>query len=152
MRLVALLTIVLAAGCAVHKAANKKGVEPDRVAECITLTCLQSMETAELVERRELENGETVYFYRMLRRQGSTARAVFHAGADVFTLGLWEVVATPAEGAIQNNEHFVVEATCNAENQCRDLKFHELRGRAPETNGAPLSETPSEGAAPATGE
>ncbi len=33
-----------------------------------------------------------------------SARAFFHGVSDVFTLGLWEVVATPVEGAFNGTE------------------------------------------------
>ena len=33
-----------------------------------------------------------------------TGRAVFHGAADVITLGLWEVVGTPVEGAFDGTE------------------------------------------------
>lgn len=31
-------------------------------------------------------------------------RAVFHGAADLVTLGLWEIVATPTEGAFSGDE------------------------------------------------
>lgn len=33
-----------------------------------------------------------------------TGRAVFHGAADVFTLGLWEVVGTPTEAVLDGQE------------------------------------------------
>ncbi len=36
------------------------------------------------------------------------ARAVGHGVLDVCTLGLWEIIGTPVEGAISNNRRFIV--------------------------------------------
>ncbi len=113
--LLALVALTAIAGCSVSRAANKTGVELRTAASCQKLSCLQALPTSELVEKTEIDDdsGENAYVFRMQRRQGSTGRAVFHAGADVLTLGLWEVVGTPAEGAIQNNKQFVVRAQCS---------------------------------------
>ena len=35
---------------------------------------------------------------------GKAGRALFHGAADVVTLGLWELVATPMEGVFDGDE------------------------------------------------
>jgi hypothetical protein len=42
-----------------------------------------------------------------------TGRAFFHGAADVFTLGLWEVVGTPTEAAF-NGKKMAFEVTYDA--------------------------------------
>ena len=39
-----------------------------------------------------------------LEKFTKAGRAVFHGAADVLTLGLWEVVGTPTEGAFNGTE------------------------------------------------
>lgn len=123
-----LLLLILHAGlsgCSVYQAADKRGADPLDVLRCETLTCLQAFDSAETIERQSLANGETRHFIRMLRRQGSTGRAVFHAGANLISYGLWEFVAAPAEGALQEEDFFVVHAVC-VDNACRDVRLYEL--------------------------
>ena len=35
--------------------------------------------------------------------EANAARAAVHAGADILTLGLWEVIGTPSEALLQGN-------------------------------------------------
>jgi outer membrane protein assembly factor BamE (lipoprotein component of BamABCDE complex) len=54
----------------------------------------------------ETKNGEKVdvfKFFQGYSKTAKTARALAHGVADVYTLGLWEVVGTPIEG-IANGE------------------------------------------------
>ena len=93
---------------------------------CETSACLKTLRTAEVVERTELENGDTKYLMRIQKRQGSIIRALGYGTAAVFTLGLSEVVATPLEGAIQNDKQMAVEAVCDGDDQCHRLVIAQL--------------------------
>jgi hypothetical protein len=64
-----------------------------------------------------------------------SARAFFHGVSDVFTLGLWEVVATPVEGAFNGTE-MKLEVMYDERNQVRLAKS--LVG----TNGSPQEIAP----------
>jgi hypothetical protein len=50
-----------------------------------------------------------------------TARALFHGVADVFTLGLWEVIATPGE-AIFSGTDMKLEIAYDNKDQVKSVK------------------------------
>lgn len=50
-----------------------------------------------------------------------SARALFHGISDVFTLGLWEVISTPVEGAFSGTE-MKFEVTYNKDDQVKTAK------------------------------
>ncbi|MDD4877274.1 MAG: hypothetical protein PHQ86_09180, partial [Dehalococcoidales bacterium] len=55
-----------------------------------------------------------------------TARALVHGVADVFTLGLWEVVATPAE-AFFGAKSMAIKVSYDENNKVKDVAY--LRGK-----------------------
>ncbi len=55
----------------------------------------------------ETRNGKKYEIFKFVNGYSAGAkagRAVFHGAADVLTLGLWEVVATPTEGIFSGDE------------------------------------------------
>lgn len=67
-----------------------------------------------------------------------TGRAVFHGTADVFTLGLWEVISTPTEAYFSGSE-LKVEVTYDKKDLVQSTK--DLTGQNPELDyKAPASE------------
>lgn len=55
----------------------------------------------------ETKDGNKVDVFRFVQGYSTgakTSRALFHGAADVFTLGLWEVVGTPTEAAFDGND------------------------------------------------
>lgn len=55
----------------------------------------------------EVRNGKKYEIFKFVNGYSAGAkagRAVFHGAADVLTLGLWEVVATPTEGIFSGDE------------------------------------------------
>ncbi len=55
----------------------------------------------------EVREGQKYEIFRFIQGYSTavkTGRAVFHGAADVVTLGLWEVVSTPAEGIFDGTE------------------------------------------------
>lgn len=55
----------------------------------------------------EVRNGRKYEIFKFVNGYSPGAkagRAVFHGAADVLTLGLWEVVATPTEGIFSGDE------------------------------------------------
>ena len=88
-------------GCAVYMAANqpaKKDVSVLKAGSPRTTVIAELGAPVHTSERAGLK----VDVYNFV--QGYTgvergARAVLHGAADVFTLGLWEVIGTPIEGA-----------------------------------------------------
>ena len=98
--------LVLVTGCSVVMATQQpgrkdlsvlsKGVERPRV-----IAELGSPLATEVVDGKK----QDVFAFKQGYSTGAKAgRAVFHGVADVFTLGLWEVVGTPAEAVFHGSE------------------------------------------------
>ncbi|MEP1229814.1 MAG: hypothetical protein ABJG88_03995 [Litorimonas sp.] len=119
-------TLILSAllpltACASAAAAKKTGVSIKSVEKCRTLICLQTQKSAEKVDEKQLESGLTQYVFRMQKKQGSYLRSIGYGVAAVGTLGLSEVIATPAEGALQNKKQFAAVADCDDNGTCSRL-------------------------------
>lgn len=103
--LVAVLNFT-ASGCAVYMATNqprlrnlavlKPGTERDLV-----IAELGAPVISEAVEAGRKEIYTFIQGYGKLTKAG---RALFHGAADVFTIGLWEVIGTPLEGAFDGKK------------------------------------------------
>ena len=55
-------------------------------------------------ETKEGKKVDIFNFVQGYSTANKTGRAVFHGAADVFTLGLWEVVGTPTEAAFDGQD------------------------------------------------
>ena len=80
------------------------------------------------------ENGQDVEIYRFVQgySQGAkTGRAVFHGVADVFTLGLWEVVGTPVE-MIENGDKVTVKVFYDENSYITNVEIHGEKKSPPE--------------------
>jgi len=117
--------LVLSA-CSTVDAAKKTGEKVSNVVSCETSACLKTLRTAEVVDEETLANGDTKYLFRIQKRQGSIFRALGYGTAAVFTLGLSEVVTTPLEGALQDEDQLAVEAVCDSNDQCHRLVIAQL--------------------------
>jgi hypothetical protein len=95
--------------CSVYKAASNEGVSVSDVNKCKTRGCLLS-HGMEIIDRHEEKNGNYLETYKAVARKSGVnyARAAGHGALDVMTLGLWEVVGTPVEGAISNNRGYII--------------------------------------------
>lgn len=77
----------------------------------------------------DVQGNETVDVYKFVQgysKLTKAARAVGHGVADVYTLGLWEVVGTPIEGMANGEEN---QLEVHYKNN-RATKFIPLRGKA----------------------
>jgi hypothetical protein len=110
MKFTAALTLVfvlfMQAGCGVYMAAkqpDKKNVDLFKVGTPRGML-LAEFGLPVVAEERE---GRKYEIYKFVDGYGAGAkagRAVFHGAADILTLGLWEIVATPTEGAFSGDE------------------------------------------------
>jgi len=106
-----LFTIVLScsvflSGCSVYMATNQPAKKD--------LSILKEGTPREFVlaefgvpvfSEKEADKRFEIYrFYEGSAKGWKTSRALFHAAADVFSLGLWELVGTPAEMAVKGNK------------------------------------------------
>ena len=63
----------------------------------------------QIIESKENNGITTEVFKATARKSGANyLRAAGHGVLDVFTLGLWEVAATPIESAADNNRGFIL--------------------------------------------
>ncbi len=99
--------ITCISGCAVFMAAD----QPDKKdVELFKVGTPRSMLLAEfglptVTEVREDGKKYEIYSFTQGYSKGAKAgRAVLHGTADVLTLGLWEVIGTPAESAFDGNK------------------------------------------------
>lgn len=104
--LVLIGVMLISSGCSVFMAAK----QPDKKnVDLFKIGTHRSMLLAEfgMPTVSELRNGKKHEIYKFVQGYSAGAkagRAVFHGAADVLTLGLWEVVGTPAEGVFSGDE------------------------------------------------
>ncbi len=92
---------VLLSGCAVYMATNQP---PKRNLSVLKPGTERDLVIAELgapVTSEKTEGGtkEIYTFVQGYSKMAKAGRALFHGTADLFTIGLWEAVGTPVEGA-----------------------------------------------------
>ena len=110
------LFAMYASGCSVFMAATQPGLKN---VELFKEGVPRSLIIAEfgLPITSETKKGHKCEIFKFVQGYSSGAkagRAVFHGAADVFTLGLWEVVGTPTEGVFKGDE--MVYEVCYDEN------------------------------------
>jgi outer membrane protein assembly factor BamE (lipoprotein component of BamABCDE complex) len=116
------------AGCSVYMAANQPDKKDMGVLKAGTPRSAVLAEFGTPVETTTRGGAKVDLFtftqgYSGLEKGG---RAVLHGAADVFTLGLWEVVGTPIEG-YANGTKVSVEITYDRED--RVVKVVPIRGQ-----------------------
>jgi len=102
-------------GCSVYKAASNEGVSVADIKACHYKNCLLSKGMSLIDSKEEKEANTITYTYRAPARKTGInyVRAAGHGVLDVMTLGLWEVAGTPIEGAVSNNNGYVIaKVTC----------------------------------------
>ena len=105
-------------GCAVFMAAKQP---PKKDLSVLSRGTPRSMLLAELgqptaTEMREGKKVDVFSFTQGYSKPAKAARAVFHGAADVFTLGLWEVVGTPTE-AVFDGTKMALEVTYDGDDR-----------------------------------
>lgn len=98
---VTLALLITMSGCAVYMATNQPR---KRNLAILTPGTERDLVVAELgapVISESIADGkkEIYTFTQGYSKLAKAGRAMFHGAADVFTIGLWEVVGTPIEGA-----------------------------------------------------
>ncbi|MES2684374.1 MAG: hypothetical protein V4650_12725 [Pseudomonadota bacterium] len=116
LRLCLLLALSLSlTGCAVSRAANKEGVDIDDVLACQTRTCLVAR-GAEPLPGLKFDEAN-IGAYRVRKATGSTLRAVAHGILDLTTFGLWEIIGTPLEGALNRTQYYGLKVAFAADGE-----------------------------------
>ncbi len=109
-------------GCAVFMAAKQP---PKKDLSVLRLGAPRSMLLAELgqptaTETRDGKKVDVFSFTQGYSKPAKAARAVFHGAADVFTLGLWEVVGTPTE-AVFDGTKMALEVTYDGNDRVENV-------------------------------
>lgn len=106
-RVLAMLVVAaLLSGCGVYMAAkqpDKKNIDLFRVGTPRAML-LAEFGLPVVAEEKEGKKYEIYKFVDGYSTGAKAGRAVFHGAADLVTLGLWEIVATPTEGAFSGDE------------------------------------------------
>ena len=103
-----ILSIFVLSNCSVYKAASNEGVSVSDVSKCKKRGCFLSI-GMNIVDSHQDSDGKFKETYRGQARKSGVNyfRAAGHGVLDVATLGLWEVVGTPIEGAVSNNLGYI---------------------------------------------
>lgn len=115
IRILSLAAAVSLSGCAVYMAADKEGVDIDDVIACQTRTCLIARGAEPLAAMKFDE--PNIAAYRVRKATGSALRAFAHGVLDVATLGLWEIVGTPLEGALDKTRYYGLKVAFAADGE-----------------------------------
>ncbi len=121
------IVLFLSSGCSVFMAAN----QPDKKnVDLFTVGTQRSLLIAEYGAPTESENRDGIDYdtFRFVQGYSTGAkvgRAVFHGVADVLTIGLWEVVGTPAE-AIFDGDKMAYEVSYDEENRVDQVTVLEI--------------------------
>ena len=94
------------AGCAVYRATNQPTLKDMTVLTPGTSRDRVIAEFGAPVASEPLDDGKKdVYtFIQGYSKGAKSGRAFFHGAADILTIGLWEVVGTPLEGAFNGKK------------------------------------------------
>lgn len=115
IRIVSLAAAVSLSGCAVYMAADKEGVDIDDIIACQTRTCLVARGAEPLAAMKFDE--PNIAAYRVRKATGSALRAFGHGVLDVATLGLWEIIGTPIEGALDKTHYYGLKVSFAADGE-----------------------------------
>ena len=101
-----LLSFVVSQGCSVYMAANqpaKKDIQ--MLKEGIYRSALLAEFGSPIFsEQKDGKRTDVFRFHEGSKTGWKVGRAVFHAAADVVTLGLWELIGTPTEAIVKGDE------------------------------------------------
>ncbi len=100
------LSLGLSSGCSVYMASHQPDKKDTTLFSSGTPRGLLLAEFGQPVssETKEGKRVDVFSFVQGYSQGAKTGRAFFHGAADVLTLGLWEVVGTPAETAMNGNK------------------------------------------------
>jgi hypothetical protein len=109
-QLILVASILLLTGCSVYKASDLQGATVEDPTKCTNKDCFLGL-GAQALENKTNADGTTDVVYKVKRKNGNAGRAIMYGVADLFTLGLWEIVGTPLEGYVSDNDSIVFKVT-----------------------------------------
>jgi len=110
-KIVAVICIALIlSGCSVYKASDLQGATVEDISKCKDKDCFLGL-GSQAIDTKNNSDGTTDVVYKVKRKNGNIGRAFVYGVADVFTLGLFEVVSTPLEGYVSDQDSIVFKVT-----------------------------------------
>jgi hypothetical protein len=101
-----IMLCICLAGCSVYKASRQPGLKPIELFRVGTHRdlLLANFGAPTTSFTKEGKKYEMFCFTQGYSEGAKTTRAVVHGTADVFTLGLWEIVGTPTEAIFDGTD------------------------------------------------
>ncbi|MBP6917814.1 MAG: hypothetical protein KBB94_02735 [Legionellaceae bacterium] len=117
-----LFCLLILSGCSVYRAAQNDGIAVSDIKHCDTKICFVS-HGMKAIDHHMEKNGHYVEIYRAVARKSgfNYVRSAGHAALDVATIGLWEIAATPIEGALSNNRGYIIAKVTYANKDCNKI-------------------------------
>jgi hypothetical protein len=106
------LALFCLSGCSVYMAWQEKGVSVNDVRNCADRGCFMALGSQEL-ESKTRRDGTTAVVYKVLRKNGDKGRSVGYAYKDLMTGGMSEVIFTPLEGYLSDNDSIIFKVIYN---------------------------------------
>ncbi len=137
------LFAMVCSGCSVYMAANQPKLKNLEVFSAGTPRSyvLAEIGQPQATEMRAGKRVDVFSFVQGYSKGAKAGRALFHGAADVFTLGLWEVVGTPTE-AIFDGQKVAYEVTYDTSDKVE--KVVTLLGEKPGSPSQPVDEAKTE--------
>ncbi|MES2273235.1 MAG: hypothetical protein V4487_03495 [Chlamydiota bacterium] len=117
-----LLLSLLLSSCSVIMASKTSGADIDSVQSVQTRIQLIAL-GAEPILTEKNEKGELIETYRILKENGSIARAFMHGLLDISTAFLWELAGTPIESALTEKKYYSVKVTYDNQERIQKMEL-----------------------------
>ena len=121
---VLIFACLMNSGCAVYMAANQPG-KKDLGALTVGMprqSVIADLGAPVFTEEKDGEKSDIFRFKQGYSGGTKAVRAAAHGVADVFTLGLWEVVGTPAE-AVMSGKDMAIKVTYDKEEKLKEVIY-----------------------------
>jgi len=119
--LLLIISLFFLDGCAVVMSARKQGVSLTTIQKCKTRGCILSKPGVEILSTKK-ENDQLIEEYKINTERFGILRAIGHGILDIGTLGVWEVIGTPTEGAI-DTKYIVIRVYYSKEEEIQKIEM-----------------------------
>lgn len=121
-----ILIVISFTGCSVLIAGSKptKPIDEEKVIKLETREQVEKKLTRSIVKEEKTEKGTLVTYEKWYDRSAKV-RMVLHAGLDVVTVGLWELVGTVGEINTNPTAFYDLEILYGKNNEIKDVVIRE---------------------------
>ena len=119
------LCTIFLSGCSVVMAAKQPGKKDTALLSHGMPRSVIIAEFGEPIDVRNKKDGKSVEIFKFVQGYSTgvkVGRSIFHAVADVLTLFLWEIAATPIEGMAEGSQ-MAYEVTFDADQKLETAKL-----------------------------